>query len=91
MVLDASSIPSTSAPDANGSDSSDDDNDCLTLEQGPTRTSQDLASNHPSSASQRRHNQVGKQLHISHLLKMVIQNALMRLFFETQTVIQSEI
>lgn len=96
MVLDASSTPSTSvsaaSSDADGSDSSDDDDDNLTLpEQGPTRISQDLASNPPSSASQRHHNRVGKRLHISHLLKMVLQDAQTRLFFKAQAVIQSEI
>ena len=89
MVLDASSTPSTSAStassDADGSDSSDDDDDTL------ASTSQDLASNPPSSASQRHHNRVGKRLHISHLLKMVLQDAQTRLFFKAQAVIQSEI
>ena len=88
MVLDASSTPSTSASttssDAGDSDSSNDDDDSLTL------PDQDLASN-PSSASQRHHNRVGKRLHISHLLKMVLQDAQTRLFFKAQAVIQSEI
>jgi len=79
MVLDAWSTPSTSASaassDADGSDSSDDDDDNLTLAQGPTRTSWDLTSNPPSSPSQRCHNRVGKRLHISHLFKMVLQDA----------------
>jgi len=96
MVLDASSTPSTSASttssDADDSDSSDDDDDDLAIpEHGPVRTSQDLASNPPSSASQRHHNRVGKRLHISHLLKMVLQDAQTRLFFKAQAVIQSEI
>ena len=59
-----------------GSDSSDVDVDNLTFpEQCPIRTSQNLDSNSPSSASQRHHDRVGKWLHISHLLKIVLHDA----------------
>ena len=80
VVLEASSTPSSSASaapsNADGSDSSDVDVDNLTFaEQCPIRTSQNLDSNSPSSGSQRHHNRVGKRLHISHLLKIVLQDA----------------
>jgi hypothetical protein len=66
--------------------------DDITLpEQGHARTSQDLASNPPSSASQTHHNQVGNRLHIGHLVKMVLQDVQTRFFFKAQTVIQSKI
>jgi hypothetical protein len=80
VVLEASSTPSSSASspssNADGSDSSNVDVDNLTFpEQCPTRTSQDLDSNRPSSASQRHHNRVRKRLHISRFLKIVLQDA----------------
>ena len=51
VVLDMTSIPLTSAlavsSDAEGSDSSDDDDDNLTLKQGPTRARISPATPHP--------------------------------------------
>ena len=42
-------------------------------------------------AAQKRPHGVGKSLHISHLLQMVLQDAQTRLFFKAQAVVQSDV
>ena len=91
MVLDAPSSSSSMVFSANddedesgddddadrSEDDDDDDVDELTI---------DLDNPHPKGKGK-----VGRRLHISHLLQMVLQDAQTRLFFKAQSVIQSDI
>ena len=89
MILDASSATPSSAlfaetgtPD--DSEASDDESNVI--DERADELSLDL-----SMRKANKGNKVGKRLHISHLLKMVLQDAQTRLFFKAQAVIQSEI
>ena len=76
MVLDASS-------DAENGDEDDDDS-----AKGPSDGDDD---NNLPTKSNSDSGQLGRRLQISHLLKMVLQDAQTRLFFKAQSVIQSDI
>ncbi|KAF8965587.1 Sec34-like family-domain-containing protein [Flammula alnicola] len=105
MVLDASaSTPSATVFSTSSSSSEDEDEDededprtsaSITTKGSrrptTTRTSDELSMDPLSSPTHKRNNRLGKRLHISHLLKMVLQDAQTRLFFKAQAVIQSEI
>jgi hypothetical protein len=81
MVLDASAItPTSNAP----LDEEDEDDDAATSLAKRSTQSDDLL---PSSSHPRPKNKVGKRLHISHLLQIVLQDAQMRLFFKAQAAI----
>lgn len=90
MILDASSTTPSSAlfaetgtPD----DSEASDDESTVNNERVDELSLDLSSTRKANKA----NKVGKRLHISHLLKMVLQDAQTRLFFKAQAVIQSEI
>lgn len=98
MVLDASVATPTSTVFSASSSSStlssdeeddDDDNDNATSVGRRSIPADDLLLSSPTHALVR--NKVGKRLHISHLLQMVLQDAQTRLFFKAQAVIQAEI
>lgn len=90
MILDASAATPSSALFAetgNPDDSEASDDESNANNERADELSLDLA----SSRKVNKGNKVGKRLHISHLLKMVLQDAQTRLFFKAQAVIQSEI
>jgi hypothetical protein len=83
MVLDASAITPTSTIFSTSS-SSNAPSDAATSLAKRSTPSDDLL---PSSSHPRPKNKVGKRLHISHLLQIVLQDAQMRLFFKAQAAI----
>ncbi|KAF9478351.1 Sec34-domain-containing protein [Pholiota conissans] len=93
MVLDTSTAtPSStlfSSSDASSEDEDEDEDDAdasMTIGKRAAPTDDLLLSSADS-----RPRKVGKRLHISHLLQMVLQDAQTRLFFKAQAVIQAEI
>ena len=91
MVLDAPSSSSSMVFSANDDeDESDDDDDADRSEDDEDDEADeltiDLDNPHPKGKGK-----VGRRLHISHLLQMVLQDAQTRLFFKAQSVIQSDI
>ena len=96
MVLDASAatptstiFSATSSSSTPSSDEEDDDDDNATSVGRRSIPTDDLLLSSPTHALVR--NKVGKRLHISHLLQMVLQDAQTRLFFKAQAVIQADI
>ncbi|PPQ83679.1 hypothetical protein CVT24_001169, partial [Panaeolus cyanescens] len=87
MVLDSST---NIQHEGDTSSSEDDDDDTDTLSSADNKSEDHLTT---SLATKERHEngRVGKRLHTSQLLKMVLQDAQTRLFFKAQSVIQSEI
>jgi len=88
MVLDASSLstPSTSTFSLDESEASDDEDDNTTTTNDDQLTIGVVRGNGPGQSKK-----IGRQLHTSYLLNMVLQDAQTRLFFKAQSVIQSEI
>jgi len=87
MVLDASSLstPSTSTFSLDESEASDDDDNTTTT------NDDQLTIGLPRGNGPGQSKKMGRQLHTSYLLNMVLQDAQTRLFFKAQSVIQSEI
>ena len=86
MVLDASI---TSTDNTNGDD---DGNDEDSADEGSSDDDDDNNRHATNSNSDEKANgKLGRRLQISHLLKMVLQDAQTRLFFRAQSVIQSDI
>ncbi|KAF8149366.1 Sec34-like family-domain-containing protein [Crassisporium funariophilum] len=85
MVLDASSAPSIASSTSEDDDDEEDDTDSSSEE--TSKADDELTVNLDEKPS----GKLGRRLHISHLLKMVLQDAQTRLFFKAQAVIQSEI
>jgi hypothetical protein len=93
MVLDTTAVTPTSTIFSTSSSSNvsldeDDEDDAATSVAKQSTPSDDLLLS-PSHLPPK--NKVGKRLHISHLLQMVLQDAQTRLFFKAQAVIQAEI
>ena len=86
MVLDASATRSITGHDENG-DSNDEDEDSADED---SSDEDDLLSANLNSDG-KPSGKLGRQLQISHLLKMVLQDAQTRLVFKAQSVIQSDI
>jgi hypothetical protein len=82
MVLDAST------DNENGDDEDDEDS-----AEGSSDDDHDHDHNRPVklSSDEKPNGKLGHRLQISHLLKMVLQDAQTRLFFKAQSVIQSDI
>ena len=80
MVLDAST------DDENGDDDNDDDSS-----EGSSDDDDDHNFPSKSNIDEKFNGKLGHRLQISHLLKMVLQDAQTRLFFKAQSVIQSDI
>ncbi|PPR02509.1 hypothetical protein CVT24_001975 [Panaeolus cyanescens] len=72
------------------SSSEDDDDDTDTFSSADNK-SEDHLTTSLATKERRENGRVGKRLHTSQLLKMVLQDAQTRLFFKAQSVIQSEI
>ena len=84
MVLDAS-VPHSLTSTDNDNGHADDNEDHDSTDEG----SSDDDDNEKKSNSY--NSKLGRRLQISHLLKMVLQDAQTRLFFKAQSVIQSDI
>ena len=85
MVLDASI---TSTDNTNGDD---DGNDEDSADEGSSDDDDDNRHATNSNSDEKANGKLGRRLQISHLLKMVLQDAQTRLFFRAQSVIQSDI
>ena len=82
MVLDASTD--------NENDDDDDDDDGYSAE-GSSDDDNNYSLPVKSNSDEKPNGKLGRRLQISHLLKMVLQDAQTRLFFKAQSVIQSDI
>ena len=83
-MLDGSNLPSDS-----DSDAEDAANDNM-IHSSPSSRHTELTMDLDQAAQKRAHG-LGKSLHISHLLQMVLQDAQTRLFFKAQAVVQSDV
>ncbi|KAF9050510.1 Sec34-like family-domain-containing protein [Panaeolus papilionaceus] len=89
MVLDSST---NIDHDGDSSSDNDEDDDTDTLSSSDSKSADQLTTDLSQAPRQGQENgKVGKRLHTSQLLKMVLQDAQTRLFFKAQSVIQSEI
>jgi len=83
-VLDGSNLPSESDSDA------EDATDDIMIHSSPSSQHTELTMD-LDQAVQKQAQGLGKSLHISHLLQMVLQDAQTRLFFKAQAVVQSDV
>jgi hypothetical protein len=84
MVLDASITRSLTSTDNGTGDDEDEDS-------ADDGLSDDDDNNNLPNNDEKPNGKLGRRLQISHLLKMVLQDAQTRLFFKAQSVIQSDI
>jgi len=88
MVLDASATHSLTSPDNENGDDDDEDAAADGLSDGDDDNNLLLTN---WNSDEKPNGRFGRRLQISHLLKMVLQDAQTRLFFKAQSVIQSDI
>ena len=90
MVLDASITRSlTSTNNENGDDEDEEEDD--SADQGSSDDDDNNSVPANNHGDEKPNGKLGRRLQISHLLKMVLQDAQTRLFFKAQSVIQSDI